>query len=217
MSDEIMDNEVTEQPDEQPSKAFSQDDVERIVSERLARERKKYERKLDGIDIDKAKQLLAEQEQAELERQKERGEFEKVLKTTVEKKEQQINELRQQLNTTLIDGQLLNTASSANAVNPEQVSALLRNQVRLGETGQVEVLDKDGSVQYNDKGELLTVNELVNTFLTANPHFVKASNAGTGSQGNAGGSTPKPQSVAEMLENWNNGGKEAYAKLKRKS
>lgn len=212
-----MDNEVNENEPQEPSKAFSQDDVERIVSERLARERKKYERKLDGLDIDKAKQLLAEQEQAELERQKERGEFEKVLKTTVEKKEQQIAELRNQLNTTLIDGQLLNTASSSNAVNPEQVSALLRNQVRLGETGQVEVLDNSGAVQYNDKGELLTVNELVNNFLTANPHFVKATTAGTGSQGNAGGSTPKPTSVAEMLENWNNGGKEAYAKLKRQS
>jgi hypothetical protein len=56
----------------------------------------------------------------------------------------------------------------------------------------------------------------VSEFLTANPHFVKASPSGVGSQGAAGGSTQKPSSVADMLANWENGGRQAYATLKGK-
>jgi hypothetical protein len=40
--------------------------------------------------------------------------------------------------------------------------------------------------------------DLVSEFLTASPHFVKASGGGTGSTGNAGGSTLKQKSVADM-------------------
>ena len=76
MSDDIMENEI-EQVSE---KTFTQDELEKIVSDRLARERRKFEKKFDGVDVDEAKRLLQEKEQAEIERQKERGEFEQVLK-----------------------------------------------------------------------------------------------------------------------------------------
>lgn len=203
-----------EQPQEQ-AKTFTQDEMDKIIADRLARERRKLEKQLDGIDLDEARRLKEEKEQQELERQKERGEFETVLKKTVEKKEQEITTYKQKLEATLVDGQLLTVASKNNAVNPEQVSSLLKDKIRLSDNGNVEVLDNDGTPMYNDKGELLSVNELVSDFLTVNPHFVKASQSGVGSQGNAGGSTPKPQSVAEMVENWNTGGKEAYAKFMR--
>ena len=60
------------------SKTFTQADVDKILEQRLARERKRFEKMTDGVDIDEAKRVLAEREQAELERQKERGEFENV-------------------------------------------------------------------------------------------------------------------------------------------
>lgn len=214
MSDEIMVDEMdTETPQTQESKTFTQDELDRIVADRIARERKKLDRKLEGIDLDEARKLMQERENAELERQKERGEFEKVLKATVEKKEMEIQTYKKRLEQTLIDGSLLNAASKNNAVSPEQVSALLRNNLKLAEDGTVEVLDQSGVVRYNDKGDLLSVDELVGDFLTANPHFVRASAGGAGSQGMAGGSTQKPQSVADMVANWENGGKEAYRKL----
>ena len=78
------------------------------------------------------------------------------------------------------------------------------------------MLDGKGVPRYNDSGELLSVNDMVTEFLTANPHFVKASQGGTGSQGNAGGSTQKPQSVADMVANWDSGGKQAFAAMKKK-
>ena len=216
MSDEILVDEVdTETTETQESKTFTQDELDRIVADRIARERKKLDRKLEGIDLDEARKLMQERESAELERQKERGEFEKVLKATVEKKEMEIQTYKHKLEQTLIDGSLLTAASKNNAVSPEQVSALLRNNLKLADDGSVEVLDQSGVVRYNDKGDLLTVDELVGDFLTANPHFVRASGGGARSMGMAGGSTQKPQSVADMVANWENGCKEAYRALQK--
>lgn len=216
MSDDIMENEATETNEEQQQgKVFTQEEMDKIVSDRLARERRKYEKKLEGVDLDEARRLMQEKEQAEIEREKERGNFETVLKKTVEKKDNELLTMKQKLEKTLVDGAILSEASKNNAVSPDQVASLLKNKVRLAESGNVEVLDDDGTPMYNDSGDLLSVNELVSNFLTVNPHFVRATSGGAGSKGNTGGSTQKPQSVAEMVENWNNGGKEAYAQLKK--
>ena len=218
MSDEIMDNTVEENVQEtvQDEKTFTQSDVERLIEQRLMRERKKYEKKLEGVDIDEAKKLLEEKQAAEIERQKEKGEFENVLKQLAEKKDQQINALNTKLHETLVDGALLQAASKNNAVSPDQVVALLKNKVKLADDGSVEVLDDTGSVRYTDDGTPMQVNTLVSDFLTANPHFVRASSGGTGSQGAAGGSTQKPTSVADMLANWDSGGRAAFAAMKGK-
>jgi len=222
MSDEVMGNEGVEQTadaveaTEQSTKAFSQEELDAIVEQRLMRERKKYEKKLEGVDLDEARRLLDEKQQAEIERQKEKGEFEKVLQQLAEKKDNEISQYKTKLQEIQVDGALINAASQNNAVSPDQVVALLKSKTRLGEDGSVEILDNDGSVRYNDSGTPMQVNDLVSEFLTANPHFVKASPSGTGSKGAAGGSTQKPSSVADMLASWENGGKEAYAAMKGK-
>ena len=219
MSDEIMENQAeteTAAVETQESKTFTQEELDRIVADRVAREQRKFDKRLSGVDLDEAKDLLAKKEAAELERQKERGEFDKVLKQTVEKKDMEIQSYKSKLQQTLVDGAILGAASNSNAVNPNQVSQLLKDQTRLSDDGTVEVLDANGVPRYNDSGDLLSVNEMVAEFLTVNPHMVKASQGGTGSMGNAGGSTQKPQSVADMVANWENGGKEAFAAMKKK-
>ena len=216
MSDEIMGTEAETETAavETQEKTFSQAELDRIVADRVGREQRKFEKQLSGIDITEARQLLEDKQAAAIERQKERGDFESVLKSTVEKKDQEIQAYKNKLQTTLVDGALLSAASSNNAVDPNQVSALLRNNLRLSEDGSVEVLDSNGTPRYNDSGNLLSTGELVAEFLTANPHHVRASLSGSGSQGNAGGSTLKPQStVNDMVENWNEGGREAYRAL----
>ena len=219
MSDEIMENQAeteTVAVESQETKTFTQEELDRIVADRVAREQRKFDKRLSGVDLDEAKDLLAKKEAAELERQKERGEFDKVLKQTVEKKDMEIQSYKSKLQQTLVDGAILGAASNSNAVNPTQVSQLLKDQTRLSDDGTVEVLDANGVPRYNDSGDLLSVNEMVAEFLTVNPHMVKASQGGTGSMGNAGGSTQKPQSVADMVANWENGGKEAFAAMKKK-
>ena len=219
MSDEIMETQAeteTVAVESQETKTFTQEELDRIVADRVAREQRKFDKRLSGVDLDEAKDLLAKKEAAEIERQKERGEFDKVLKQTVEKKDMEIQSYKSKLQQTLVDGAILGAASNNNAVNPTQVSQLLKSNTRLSDDGNVEVLDDNGTPRYNDSGDLLSVNEMVAEFLTVNPHMVKASQGGTGSMGNAGGSTQKPQSVADMVANWENGGKEAFAAMKKK-
>jgi hypothetical protein len=216
MSDEIMEvaNAETETAAvETQEKTYTSAQVENIVLGRLAQQNRKFEAKIGDIDLDQAKQVLKERDEANLQAQKERGEFESILKETVSKKDQEINAYKTKLHQTLVDGALLSAASSNNAVNPDQVSTLLKNQVRLSDDGTVEVLDSNSVARYNDKGDLLSVNEAVSEFLTANPHFVRATQGGSGSMGNAGGSTQKPPTVAEMNANWTTWGKDAYGKL----
>ncbi len=218
MSDEIMADAVTEAavetPQVQDSKTFTQDELDRIVADRVARTKRQYEKRLDGIDLDEAKSLLQRQQEAEVEKQKERGEFESILRQTVEKKDQEISTYKQRLESQLVDGALLTAASRNNAVSAEQVSQLLRGSVRLSEDGTAEVYDANGTPRYNEQGELLSVDQLVGDFLTSNPHFVKASSGGAGSQTAVGGSTSKPMSAVEMEANWNSGGKEAYRAMR---
>lgn len=220
MSDEIMENGAEGQPVEQveqpTEKTFTQTQLDEIVEQRLARERKKFAKQTEGVDLDEARRLLEEKQNAEIERQKEKGEFEKVLQQLAEKKDAEISGYKSKLQEIQVDGALINAASQNNAVQPEQVVSLLKGQTRLSEDGSVEILDNTGTVRYNDDGTAMTVNNLVSEFLTANPHFVKASPSGVGSQGAAGGSTQKPSSVADMLANWENGGRQAYATLKGK-
>jgi len=165
---------------ETTDKTFTQDDVDKIVRDRLDRERKRFEKKYGDVDIDRYRQLTQREEDERIEQQKQRGEFEKILQETVAKKDQQYQELQRQLTEIKVDGSLLNAASSNRAINAQQVSALLRNQVRLGETGEAEVTDSNGNVRYTDDGMPMTVNQLVDSFLKENPHFVAAGPSGSG-------------------------------------
>ena len=197
MTDENQESTETENQ-EVNEPTFTQAAVDKMVSKRLERERKKYDSKYAGVDIDAYRAWEAEKEAADLEAQKQRGEFDQILKTTVEKKDAEIKGLKQQIKKTEIDGALINAASSGNAVAPDQVSSLLRNQIHLNDEGIAEVVDTNGNPRYSETGDLMKPSELVTEFLTANPHFVKASAGGTGSTGNAGGSTLKQKSVADM-------------------
>ena len=115
---------------EETAKSFTEDQVEAIVQRRLERERSKISKQLDGIDIKEAKQLLEEKKQKEQELALQRGEFEKVMKETVSKKDQEISKLVSELQKVRIDEQLVNTASALKAINPNEVKALLRNSVK---------------------------------------------------------------------------------------
>jgi hypothetical protein len=201
---------------ETQAKTFSQEELDRIVADRVAREQRKFDKKLNGVNLDEAKELIQQRNDAEVEQQKQRGEFDSILKQTVEKKDAEISGYKAKLQSTLVDGALTTAASRNNAVDTAQVSSLLKGNTRLSDDGTVEVLDANGTPRYNDSGDLLSVDEMVTEFLTANPHHVRASTGGSGSVGNAGGSTQKPQSVEWMVENWSSGGKEAYAKTKRR-
>ena len=119
MSDEIMEvaNAETETAAvETQEKTYTSAQVENIVLGRLAQQNRKFEAKIGDIDLDQAKQVLKERDEANLQAQKERGEFESILKETVSKKDQEINAYKTKLHQTLVDGALLSAASSNNAL-----------------------------------------------------------------------------------------------------
>jgi len=170
------------QAESQVSKGFTQEELDRIVKERLARERSKLLKQYEGVDVDRYRQMLEAEEAKQHEEQAKRGEFEKILQSTVQKKDTHIQQLQKELQAIKVDGSILNAASSRKAVNPQQVVRLLKDQIRLNDRGEVEVLDDQGVVRYSDNGSQMSVEELVGEFLSANAHFVQAGPAGTGSQ-----------------------------------
>ena len=193
--------ETVETPKEEvkaETKAFTEEQVEAIVQRRLERERSKISKKLDGIDIEEAKQLLEEKKQKEQELALQRGEFEKVMKETVSKKDTEISKLVSELQKVRIDEQLVNVASGLKAINPNEVKSLLRNSVKLNDSGNVEVIGENGTPRYNEKGDLMSVNDLVAEYLNNNPHHLSATPKGTGSQSGIGGDTPKPISIKDL-------------------
>lgn len=182
---------------------LSQDEVNRIVAERVAREKAKFEKKYSNVDLDLYNQLVEEKETLRQEEMKKRGEFEDLLKTQAEKFNSKIEQYQNELTSIKVDGALLNAASSNRAVNPQQVVQLLKGQVKLNEAGSVDVIDANGQVRYDDNGNPLQVSNLVNDFLTANPHFVSAGPNGSGTGQGAGKQNPVVDSDVSKL-NMNN-------------
>jgi len=110
----------------------------------------------------------------------------------------------------------IHASSSKNkAINPDQVVELLKNDIKLNESGNVEILDKNGIARYNKQGELLTTDELVQEFLTQNPHFVSATPSGSGSVSNVDRQElNKPFNLSEL--NFNNPeDKKKYAEYRK--
>ena len=190
--------EVSNETKSAESKAFTEDQVEAIVQRRLERYKKTVSSKLDGLDLEEAKKLLEEKKQKEQELALQRGEFDKVLKETVSKKDTRISALESELQKIRIDETLINTASQLRAINPNEVKALLRQSLKLNDSGSVEVVSENGTPRYNEKGDLMTVNDLVAEYLNNNPHHLSATPSGSGSKSGIGGNTLKPFNIADL-------------------
>ena len=175
-------NTVTQETNQaETSKTFSQEDVDRIVQNRLKQVEKKYE----GIDVGEYQQLKAQQAEAEKKSMIKKEQFEELLQKQKSEYDTKLNTLQSELVKTRVDGSILNAAAEAKAVNPAHIVDLMKNNVRLGETGSVEVLDADGQVRYNtDTAAPMTIEEAVGEFLVQNPYFRAAQPAGSGSTGN---------------------------------
>jgi len=166
------------------AQTFTQDEVNNIVERRLAKERGSMFKKLGVDDIDVAINAVKTQKEAEEKQRIQKGEFEEILKTRTQEHQKEKSELENQLKDIKINKSLLESASKHKAINASQVVDLLKNDIKLNETGNVEILDKNGIARYNKQGELLTTDELVQEFLTQNPHFVSATPSGSGSVSN---------------------------------
>lgn len=195
MSDNTLANEGTgssENNQAQSVKTYTQDEVNDMMARTKGAVQKKYEKTLAELgDIDELRQLKATQEQQQLELQKKRGEFDKIIADLAAKKDEEIRKRDDIIKSYTVDMPLVNTAAQLGAVNPKQVQALLKSNLRLGEGGEVEVLDEKGTVRYSDKGQPFKVEDLVKEFLDSNPHFKAAGPTTTQSKSNVNQSREK--------------------------
>lgn len=207
-----VETETTAETQTQDLRTFSQDEVDAIVKARLAKQSKKY----DEVDMSEYRSLKKAQEEKELEDRKARGEFEKILQDQKRNHDAQLEALKNQLHKEKVDGSLLKIAGSRNAVNPEQVASLLRNNVKLSDDGEVYVLNENGEIAYDtDSATPLGVDKLVNSFLDANPHFLRAGPSGSGSETSVGEQSSGDLDISN-LDMKIPAHRQKYAELKKK-
>jgi len=200
-------NEVSEQTQQ---KTFTQDQLNNIIESRVMAERRKYEKKIQEEENQKAELLKQEQ----LKEAKTKQDLEKIMQERLSEKEQEIQRIKNEMVAEKIDKQILSVASSNKAVVPEQIVSLLKSELQLSDDGRVEVLDNNGNIRYNEKGQPLTVEDRVKEFLDTNPHFRQGSLSGSGSQSSIGGNSLKPKSIGDLDLN-NPADRKVYADMRK--
>ena len=194
---------------------YSQDQVAEMIKKRLAQERSQMYKKLGVEDIDIAVNAVKTQKELEEKQKIQKGEFEEILKNKTQEWHKERSNLESQLKDIKINKSLLSSASKNKAINPDQVVSLLQPQIKLNESGNVEILDKSGLARYNKMGELLSTDELVQEFLTQNPHFVSATPSGSGSVSNVDRSElNKPLNLSD-LDMTNPNDRKKYAEYRK--
>lgn len=184
-----------------PARTFTQVDLDRIVSDRLAREREKYnaalakvgiEGGIDAVDTHIQSQDEAQKNSlAEQKKYKELWETEKAEKSRLmAEKDAKLSELSKAREADHIERELMKAA--VQSVAPDQVAALCREKVRFDpETKSVYVVDELGNRMTDGQGGYLTVGGYVGLFLQKNPHFAPAA----GGQGAGSGAPNRPPSA----------------------
>lgn len=199
MNTEVTDTATTVESQAQATKTYTQEEFDRHMAGLKSSLQKKYEKTFAELgDIEELKAL---KQQAEAKAQADaikRGEFEKTLQDLAAKKDAEIQRRDSIIKEYKVNTPLLAAAAQYRAVNAEQVKALLANQVRLGEDGDVEVVDTNGSVRYNDAGEPIGVSDLVREFLDSNPHFVQSTPTTTNTKSNHTNAVGGPVDISKL-------------------
>lgn len=169
----------------QAAKSYTQQEVDNMMARMRGSMEKKFSRTFEDLgDIEELRQLKTEAEKRKQEAQLKRGEFEKTLQEQAAKYGQEIQKRDKIIQDYKLNMPLLNAAAKFKAVNPEQVQTLLRNNLRLNEDGEAEVIDSKGAVRYTEQGNLLSVEDYVEDWLRSNSHFVTAAPATVNTKSN---------------------------------
>ena len=213
---EVVQEEPKEEtPEVSKEKVFTEAEVGEIIENRIARERSNLNKRLGVNDIEIAVNAVKTQKELEEKQKIQKGEFEEILKTRTQEHQKEKEQLENQLRDIKINKSLLSSASKQRAINPDQVVDLLKKDMRLNESGNVEILDSNGIARYNKLGELLTTDELVQEFLTQNPHFVSATPSGSGSVSNVDRTNSKQSFKLEELDMNNPEDRKKYAEFRK--
>ena len=197
--------------EETKQNTFTQEQLDNIIKSRLEAEKSKYEKKLQEEEKQKAEILR----QKQVEEAKTKADIEKIMQDRIKEKEQELSKYKNEIRKEKVDNSILSIASSNNAINPSQVVALLKDEVKYNDDGRIEVVDNNSNVRYNKSGQPFSLEDRVKEFLDSNPHFRKGSVSGSGSQRAIGGKTVKPFNIQEY-DHSNPEDRKAYAEYRKK-
>jgi len=208
---------ITQDGNQAPAtKTYSQEEVDNMMARMKGSIQKKLLKPYEDLgDPEELRQLKAEAEKRQQEQQLKRGEFEKTLQELAAKKDAEISKRDAVIKEYKINTPLISAAAKYNAVNADQVKALLSSNIRMNESGDVEVVDSKGSVRYNDKGEPIGVDDLVKEFLDTNPHFKLANPATTSTKSNVSGAVTGKKIDLSGLDMRNPEHKAAYKEYRK--
>jgi len=174
--------------------SFTQDQLDNIIKQRLEAEKRKHDKQLEEIKKHDEEAL----KEKEIKEAKSKSELEKLMQERISEKNTEILKYKNEIKKERIDNSVLSVASKMNAINPQQVVDLLKSDIKLNDDNRIEILDNNSNIRYNEKGELLTIEQRVKEFLDANPHFSQGSKSGTGSQSSIEGKTVKPFKISDL-------------------
>jgi len=190
MSEQIMENieqatDASVENQEPAAKTYSQEEFDKHMAGLKNSLTRKFEKQIAELgDLDELKTIRETAEKQKQEEAIKRGEFEKILQEKIAAKDAEIQKRDQMIKEYKVNTPLLNAASKYRSVNPDQVKALLMNRVSLDEAGEPIALDTNGQPMYNDRGEAVGVDDLVQGFLNENPHFVAPAPSTTSTKSN---------------------------------
>lgn len=117
--------------------------------------------------------------------------YEPLLK----QKDEQISTLSKVVRDATVGAELVNAAQQGNAVNPREIARLLDGYVKDKDT----VVDEAGNQRFV-AGKPMTPSQLVQEYLTQNPHHVKSTQPGPGPKGQpAGGGATELETATSAL------------------
>jgi len=183
----------------QATKTFTQDEVNAILAKTKTQLERKFASKYEDLgDPEELRTIVSQYNKTREEQAIKRGEFEKVLQEKLAARDAEISKRDKIIEEFRLNTPILDAAARFRAVAPDQVKALIRNNVRLNPEGEPEVIDREGKVRYDDAGRPLSVDSFVQEFLQQNPHFVQPTPSTTATRSNLGGAKIDKLDVAKL-------------------
>ena len=196
---DMEDTDTSTQNNQAAAKTFTQDELNAILAKTKSQLEKKYSSKYEDLgDPEQLREIVSQYQKSQQEQALKRGEFDRIIQELAAKKDAEIQKRDRVIESFKVEAPIVDAAARYRAVNPEQVKALIRNQVRLGAEGEVEVLDEKGSVRYDDSGKPVSVDSFVQSWLQSNPHFVSAAPATTNTKSNVTGNTSNKVDIKKL-------------------
>jgi len=182
ITDEASSTVETNQETASTDRTFTQEEVNAMIAKRAE---KMLRQKIGDIDVEEIRELKAQKEKAQRDELIRKQKFEEVLKQQKDQYDREIQTLRSQLTGVKVDGAVLDAATRYGAVSPQDVAALMKNSIKLDETGNPVILDDNGDIRYDSaNAEPLSVDAAVKEFLEQKPYFKAAGPSGAGSKSN---------------------------------